>query len=179
MSGLVEGTAAAGFESVRDLFEQQMRTLAEENAQLCVYHRGEKVVDLWASTTRDPAFGPDSLVNVFSSGKSLEAIAIASLVGRGLLRYDAKVSDHWPEFKGSGKEEVTVADVMRHEAGLANFDTPIDVEDLLPESIKANRIGRIIEQQPTRFRSLAKGRREYHAVTRGWIANELFRREDP
>ena len=178
-AGLVNGTTAPGFESVQHLFAQQMRTLAEENAQLCVYHRGEKVVDLWASKSNDPSFGPDSLVNVFSSGKSLEAIAIASLAGKGLLRYDARVSDYWPDFRGNGKDDVRVADVMRHEAGLASFDTAIDLDDLLPERIKANRVGSIIEKQPQRFRSIASGRREYHAVTRGWIANELFRRVDP
>ena len=49
--------------------------MAEENAQLCVYYRGERVVDLWASVVGDKDFSPDSLVNVFSSGKSLETIA--------------------------------------------------------------------------------------------------------
>ena len=176
---MINGSTTPGFEPVRRLFEKQMRTFAEDNAQLCVYHRGERVVDLWASKSNDPTFGPDSLVNVFSSGKSLEAIAIASLVGRGLLTYDTRVSEHWTEFRGSGKENIRVADVMRHEAGLANFDTAVDANDLLPESIKANQLGSIIENQPQRFRSLEAGRREYHAITRGWIANELFRRVDP
>lgn len=179
MNGTINGTTAPGFESVGQLFEQQMRTLAEENAQLCVYHRGEKVVDLWASKNRDPDFNADSLVNVFSSGKSLEAIALASLVGKGLLSYDARVSDHWPEFKGGGKDHVTVADVMRHEAGLASFDSSVDLDNLLPHNIKANGLGSIIERQAQRFRSVETGKREYHAVTRGWIANELFRRVDP
>ncbi|MDP5070471.1 MAG: beta-lactamase family protein, partial [Congregibacter sp.] len=152
---------------------------AEENTQLCVYHRGKIVVDLWASNTSDPTFGPDSLINIFSSGKNFEAIAIASLVSRGLLRYDAKVSEHWPEFTGGGKENIRVADVMRHEAGLVNFDASVELDDLLPQSIKANRVGRIIERQLQRFRSVKTGKREYHAVTRGWIANELFRRVDP
>jgi CubicO group peptidase (beta-lactamase class C family) len=156
-----------------------MRTLAEENAQLCVYHRGEKVVDLWASTTNDPNFGPDSLVNVFSSGKSLEAIAMASLVDRGLLSYGTTVTEVWPEYQPGGKDQTLIADVMRHEAGLATFDTAIDVDDLLPANLKANRLGRIIENQQQRFRSLETGRREYHAMTRGWIANEIFRRADP
>ena len=156
-----------------------MRTLAEENAQLCVYHRGVKVVDLWYSKTRDPAFGPDTLVNVFSSGKSLEAIAIAALVDRNLLSYETKLSTVWPAFRGGDKEHIRVADVMRHEAGLATFDTAIDVDDLLPDNIKANRLGRIIENQQQRFRSLETGQREYHAMTRGWIANEVFRRVDP
>ena len=81
----INGTVAPGFESVEQLFDHQMHTMAEQNAQLCVYHRGEKVVDLWASVTGEDNYSEHSLVNVFSSGKSLEAIAIASLVSRGLV----------------------------------------------------------------------------------------------
>ena len=176
---MINGTTAPGFEAVKRSFERQMRTLAEENAQLCVYHRGEKVVDLWYSKHPDAGFGPDSLVNVFSSGKSLEAIAMASLVGRGLLSYETSISELWPAFGAGDKAQVRVADLMRHEAGLATFDTPVDVDDLLPDNIKANRVGRIIEGQKQHFRSIETGPREYHAMTRGWIANEVFRRVDP
>ena len=176
---MINGTTAPGFEPVQRLFEKQMRTLAEKNAQLCVYHRGAKVVDLWCSKTHDPNFGADSLINVFSSGKSLEAIAIASLVGRGLLTYETKICEVWPEYRGGGKEHTCVADLMRHEAGLATFDTAIAVDDLLPENIKANRLGSLIENQDQHFRSAAATRREYHAMTRGWIVNEVFRRVDP
>jgi len=175
----VEGTVAPGFESVRELYVHNMQTLEERNTQLCVYHRGEKVVDLWASAIGDERFSPDSLVNVFSSGKSLEAIAMASLVGKGLVDYGARVTDYWPEFGGNGKGDLTIADLMRHEAGLAVFNTPLEAEDLLTENIKQNRVGEIIERHPQRFPTGAAGRREYHALTRGWIVNEVFRRVDP
>ncbi len=174
----IEGTVAPGFESVRTLFQHNMETLAERNNQLCVYYKGEKVVDLWATAIDDTDFTPDSLVNIFSSGKSLESIAMASLVDKGLLDYKAKITEYWPEFGNNGKSELTVAELMRHEAGLAAFDTSIDPIDLLPENIKANKIGRIIEAQTQKFRK-AGSRREYHAVTRGWIVNEVFRRVDP
>ncbi len=49
--------------------------MAEENTQLCVYYRGEKVVDLWASAAADGSFSADSLVNVFSSGKCVALLA--------------------------------------------------------------------------------------------------------
>jgi CubicO group peptidase (beta-lactamase class C family) len=175
----VQGTVAPGFESVKRVYEHEMETMAEKNTQLCVYYRGEKVVDLWASATDDERFSPDSIVNVFSSGKSLEAIAIASLVGRGLLDYKAKIVDYWPEFGANGKSDLTVAELMRHEGGMAAFNTSLDPEDLLPENIKQNRVGRIIEGHPLRFRTDNRSRREYHAITRGWIVNELFRRVDP
>lgn len=175
----IHGTVAPGFESVEQLFEYQMRTLAERNAQLCVYYRGEKVVDLCASATGDGNFSANSLVNVFSSGKSLEAIAIAFLVTKGLLSYDARITQYWPEFGAKGKDGLTVADLMRHEAGLANFDTSIDMEDLLTENIKLNAVGRIIEEHAPTFGASGGGKRQYHALTRGWIVNELFRRVDP
>jgi hypothetical protein len=86
----IEGTVAPGFESVRELYEHNMQTFEERNTQLCIYYKGERVVDLWASAVGgrrsavgDEQFTPDSLVNVFSSGKSLESIALASLVGKG------------------------------------------------------------------------------------------------
>ena len=173
----VKGDVAPGFESVKTLFTRQMSTLAEEHAQLCVYHRGKKVVDLWASATDTGAFSGDSLVNVFSSGKNLEAIAISALVDQGLIEYDAKITRYWPEFGAQGKDGVTVADLMRHEAGLANFDTSLDAEDLFTENIKKNAVGQVIEQHGLSYG--LSGKREYHGLTRGWIVNELFRRVDP
>jgi CubicO group peptidase (beta-lactamase class C family) len=175
----IEGTVAPGFESVKHLYEHNMRTLAERDTQLCVYHREEKVVDLWASASGDTDFSPDSLVNVFSSGKSLEAIALAWLVGKGLLEYDARIADYWPEFAANGKGALTVAELMRHEAGLAVFNTSIPPDDLLTPNIKLNKVGRVIEGHAQMYRSGEGSKREYHAVTRGWIANELFRRVDP
>ncbi|MEP5568738.1 MAG: serine hydrolase domain-containing protein [Halioglobus sp.] len=175
----VNGTVAPGFESVEQLFENQMQALAERNAQLCAYHRGEKVVDLWGSKEGDSEFSSDSLINVFSSGKSLEAIAIAWLADKGLLSYEAEIIQYWPEFGAQGKDKLTVADLMRHEAGLANFDTSIDMEDLFAEQIKQNAVGKIIEGHSLAYTSSTGGKREYHALTRGWIANELFRRVDP
>ncbi len=175
----IDGRVAPGFEPVRHLFEHNMRTLAEENAQLCIYVGEEKVVDLWASAIGDSDFTADSLVNVFSSGKSLEAIAMASLVGKGLLNYSARITDYWPEFGAKGKEELTVAELMRHEAGLAAFDISFETEDLLRENIKLNRVGSVIEGHPQKFRTGEDKKREYHAVTRGWIVNEVFRRVDP
>ena len=175
----VQGTVAPGFESVKRVYEHEMETMAEKNTQLCVYYKGEKVVDLWASATDDARFSPDSIVNIFSSGKSLEAIAIASLVGRGLLDYKAKIVDYWPEFGANDKGELTVAELMRHEGGLAAFNTSLDPEDLLTENIKENRVGRVIESHTLRFRKGNRSKREYHAITRGWIVNEVFRRVDP
>ncbi|NKB99578.1 MAG: serine hydrolase [Pseudomonadales bacterium] len=156
-----------------------MSTLKERNTQLCVYVDELCVVDLWAKETADTDFDGDSLVNVFSSGKSLEAILLAVLCDRGLLNYDAKIAVYWPEFGACNKGDTSVADLMRHEAGLAAFDISLPIDALLPEQLRDNSIAPIIEQQNQRFRKGTDSRREYHAITRGWIANELFRRVEP
>ena len=176
---IIHGNVAPGFEPLKDLFRSEMRTKAEENAQLCIYYQGQLVVDLWASKSNNTDFTADSLVNVFSSGKSLETLAIASLVDRGLLNYNDQIADHWPEFAGNGKGGITVADLMRHEAGLVSFKYTFDPEDLLKENIKQNSVGSVIEGVRARIPKDYRKRRNYHALTRGWVVNELFRRVDP
>ena len=176
---VIDGTVAPGFESVKHLYEHNMRSLAERNTQLCVYVGEERVVDLWASAVDDATFSPDSLVNVFSSGKSLEAILLAMLVDRGLLDYDATIAHYWPEFGAKGKQHTTIANLMRHEAGLAAFDTTLEPNDLHTGQLRANAVGAVIERQTQKFRTGTDNQREYHAITRGWIANEVFRRVEP
>ena len=175
----IEGHVAAGFEPVKALFERNMNTLVERNAQLCIHVGEERVVDLWATAIDDTDFTADSLVNVFSSGKSLEAITMAMLFDRGVLDYNARIADYWPEYAALGKEDTRIADLMRHEAGLAAFDTTINPGDLHTQNLQANAIGAIIERQSAQFREGADNQREYHAITRGWIANEVFRRIEP
>ena len=103
-------------------------TWQDYNAQLCVYVEGELVVDLW--TNRDGFTGGrgrsvmmravtvltlpgDSLLNIFSSSKSITALAMASLVSGGQVRYEDKISLHWPEFGAAGKADITLAQLMR------------------------------------------------------------------
>ena len=74
---MISGTAQPGFESVKALFEDNLKHYFEDNAQLCVYVNDECVVDLWGSASGDAHFDGDSLINIFSSGKSLESIAMA------------------------------------------------------------------------------------------------------
>ena len=182
MSNYVNGTVAPGFESVRTLFESNLSQSRDRNAQLCVYLGEECVVDLWASVNSDENFSADSLVNVFSSGKSLESILLAMLADRGLLDFNARVIDYWPEFQGSDenpdKRAMTVADVMRHEAGLAQLDHIFAPADLQAPALHENAVGKVLENHPLSYPE-QDSPRQYHAITRGWIANEIFRRVEP
>lgn len=102
------------------------------------------------------------------------------MVDRGLLDYDEKVVKYWPEFGQMGKQNLTLKDVLRHEAGLTKLCKAVKLEDTSRESIKANKIGEIIAKTASRYpRGSIEPEREYHAFTRGWILNEVVRRVDP
>ncbi len=89
---------------------------------------------------------------------------MASLVDRGLLCYDEPVSASWPEFARRGKARVTVAEVLRHESGLANPAGHVEPEALLREGIRDNRVGRMLEGEALSFPEGT--RREYHPFSR-------------
>ena len=44
----------------------------------------------------------------------MAAIVIAQMVGKGLLDYNEKVHKYWPQFAQNGKDEITLADVLRY-----------------------------------------------------------------
>lgn len=174
---LISGEVKPAFEPVRELFQQSLSASKDKNAQLCIYVGEERVVDLWASSGSDD-FSADSLVNIFSSGKSLESILMAMLADQGLLDFTKPVSAYWPEFVGEGKDTLTVADVMRHEGGLAQLDVSLSAAQLETSALKQNSVGSVLEKHPLRFPK-ADSPRQYHAISRGWIVNEIFRRVEP
>ena len=176
----ISGKVQTGFEPVRELFTRSLTSKRDRNAQLCIYIGEDRVVDLWA-TDGEEHFSPDSLVNVFSSGKSIECILLAMLADQGLLNFAERVATYWPEFVGTqnNKDKLTVADVMRHEAGLASLNVTLSPEQLTASALKQNAVGQVLEQHPLRFPRVSGSPREYHAITRGWIANEIFRRVEP
>src|SRR5262245_1793702 len=115
------GTVATGFEPVRAAFERNFSESAEVGAAVCVLVDGRPVVDLWGGwfdATRSRPYGDDTLQLVFSTTKGVAATAVAMLVDREELEYDAPVALYWPEFAAAGKESITVGQVLSHTAGL-------------------------------------------------------------
>ena len=132
----VEGTVAPGYESVRSAFENNFRRGLERNSQLCVYKDGQLVVDLHGSSaahsTRED-YCPNTLQIVFSSTKAITSAVFALAADRGVLDYEDKVAKHWPEFAQNGKADMTIADVLRHDAGMASFSESIPKEAVLDQ----------------------------------------------
>ena len=99
------------------------------------------------------------------------------LADRQLLRYDQKISEIWPEFAQEGKGEITVAELMRHECGLPSFDAPVPLEQAGADAVRKAGLSELIARQKPSWPK--KTRRQYHGLTRGWIANEIVVRCDP
>jgi CubicO group peptidase (beta-lactamase class C family) len=110
-----EGHVRAGFEAVRDAFVENFSRRHELGGACCVYHRGEKVVDLWGGV-RNKATGEPweegTMVLVYSATKGLAAMTLAVAHSRGWLDYEERVSTYWPEFAQQGKESITVRQLL-------------------------------------------------------------------
>lgn len=172
----IAGVVKPGFEAVRETFIENFTHRNELGAACCVYYRGEKVVDLWGGI-RDKATGApweaDTMVLVFSTTKGLAAMAMALAQSRGLLDYDERVCTYWPEFAQHGKDQITVRQLLAHQAALFAFDEPIDKQTIAD----LDRLAVILVRQEPAWEPGT--RQAYHAISLGFYEGELLRRVDP
>jgi CubicO group peptidase (beta-lactamase class C family) len=98
-------------------------------------------------------------------------LAVAN--SRGWLDYDERVSTYWPEFAANGKGEITVRQLLAHQAGLFAFDEPVDRETVADR----DRLAEVLSRQTPAWEP---GERQgYHAISLGFYESELLRRVDP
>jgi CubicO group peptidase (beta-lactamase class C family) len=169
----MQGDVDARFAAVGDAFRRNFADHGERGAAVALVVDGTSAVDLWDGAA-DPDTGQpwtrDTLQVVYSATKGVVAACLAMLVDRNALDYDDAVADHWPEFAACGKESITVAQLLSHQAGLSALDEPITLADIADQSTLAARLAR---QCPLWSPASAHG---YHAVTFGFFAGELVRR---
>jgi len=172
----IHGVCPPRFNAVKDAFAANFTDapegLNEQGARFSVCEDGEVVLDLWAGwadSARTVPYSAETLTPVFSTGKAVMALMIATCVERGLLDYDASVSRYWPAFGQAGKAEVTVAQMMSHQAGLPGFDTPEDPAIWFDREAV---LARLCAQGPMWPVGSASG---YSPIAIGFLAGELFR----
>ena len=117
----IHGYCAPGFEAVCEEFERNFRERGELGAAISLTQAGETVVDLWGGIADEASGKPwekDTLAVVFSTTKGLAAICVHILADRGALSFDAPVAHYWPGFGQNGKDGITVAMALSHQAGV-------------------------------------------------------------
>src|SRR5215470_18915377 len=105
---ILHGNVHPAFLPVARALERQLRRGPRGGAAVCVYHRGEKVVDLWGGI-RDAAGAPweaDTMSVSFSTTKGVTSTALHILADRGRLDYGDPVAKYWPEFGREGKADI-------------------------------------------------------------------------
>lgn len=160
-------------DEVQGLFDRLVAENKELGLQATVYFRGEPVVDAVAGVTGPGGgtkVGRDTLFPVFSCGKGVAATLIHRLVDRGVMNYEQPVASVWPEFAANGKAGVTLKHVLNHTAGLhlispgLGYDRMCDWDAVCAE---------VAAMAPA---WTPGSRREYHAITQGWILGGMASR---
>lgn len=163
----VQGDVLAGFEGVREAFQQVVRAQPlPTGQQLAVHHGGKRVVDLWAG----PGVDGDTLTGVFSVSKGAAHVVVALLVQDGVLDLDRAVAAYWPEFGQAGKDRVTLRQLLAHQAGVVGVDEVFTIEELADDALMA---GRLAAQAPYWTPGEGFG---YHGLVIAALTGEVVRR---
>jgi CubicO group peptidase (beta-lactamase class C family) len=167
------GWCAPRFDGVRDALAENFRAHGEVGAAVAITVDGVPVVDLWAGWVDAAGTRPwqkDTLVNVFSVGKGIAALALLMLVDRGEIDVDAAVARYWPEFAAAGKREITVRTLLGHRAGLPA------IRSMLPPLAMydwARMTAALAAEEPWWTPGEKHG---YHVNTFGFLVGEIVRR---
>jgi CubicO group peptidase (beta-lactamase class C family) len=173
MTTVVHGHADARFDKVAEAFAEELNSGAEVGAAIAIDIDGESVLDVWGGhvdAARTVEWAEDTVVNVWSSTKTVTSLAALVVADRGLLDLDATVATYWPEFAANGKENVLVRHLLSHTSGVSGWQEPVTMEDLYDFERAASLLA---AQAPWWEPGTASG---YQALNFGHLIGELIRR---
>lgn len=165
----VQGQCDERFSAMREVLSASIDRGADLGASVAVTLDGAMVVDLWGGWTDEAMTTPwasDTLVNVWSTTKTMTSLAALVLVARGELDVDAPVATYWPEFAANGKESIAVRHLMSHTSGVSGWELPFSNDDLYDRE-KATAL--LATQAPWWTPGTASG---YHALNQGHLVGE-------
>ena len=171
----ISGTCADKLAAVKDAFAANFVDNGDVGASVAVVKDGELVVDLWGGhldRERTTPWQRDTIINVFSTTKTMSCLSLLVLAGRGLVDVDAPVAKYWPEFAANGKGNVLVRHLLSHTAGLPGWEKRIEATDLYDWQYVTN----LLAEQATWWEPGSKS--GYHGVTQGNLVGEVVRRVD-
>jgi CubicO group peptidase (beta-lactamase class C family) len=169
----IHGSVEPGFEGVRDTLASNLDSGEDVGASVSVIVDGQTVVDIWGGHVDEARTEPwqrDTIINVWSTTKTMAALCALVLADRGELDLHSPVARYWPEFKENGKEGIEVRHVLSHSAGLSGWQEPMEPSDLYDWD-KATSL--LAAQEPWWEPGTASG---YHAITQGYLVGEIVRR---
>lgn len=152
------------------IFEANFRERGELGAAVSVWQNGVPILDLhggFLDAHREKAWMDQTLVLVWSATKGLGSACVLHALQEQQIGLGRRVAELWPEYAQGGKSEITLAQLLSHQAGLAAFDHRVEVTNY------AAVIEALERQAPLWPPGTAHG---YHARTFGFLLDELVRR---
>ena len=157
-------------EQLEPLFQENFARFGELGAAVSVWREGQEVLDLHDGF-RDARHGhpwtADTIVLIWSATKGLGSACLLHILQQQNIGLERPVVEFWPEFGQAGKEAITLAQLLSHQAGLCALDQPVDILDY--EGV----ITALQGQAPLWPPGTAHG---YHARTFGFLVDQLVRR---
>jgi CubicO group peptidase (beta-lactamase class C family) len=152
------------------LFHENFETFGELGAAISVWQNGQPLLDLhggFRDAKREQPWTEETLVLIWSATKGLGSACLLHVLQEHKIDIERRVGEFWPEFAQAGKEKITLAQLLSHQAGLAALDRKVDVLDY------AAVIDALAKQEPNWPPGSVHG---YHARTFGFLLDELVRR---
>lgn len=169
------GTSDSRFQPLVDILDSQLDADYDLGSSLAVAVDGELVTDVWGGWTDEAKTRPweaDTVTNVWSTTKTMTALAALHLMDQGKLSPTDKVAAHWPEFAAEGKADIEVRHLMSHTSGVSAWAQPVTTDDVLDDD-KATAM--LAAQAPWWEPGTSSG---YHALNQGHLVGEVIRRID-
>jgi len=172
----ITGLLPPKFETVRTAISQNRAESDEMGFQFCVMREGEILIDIcggYSDKAETTPVAPDDLFSVYSSGKAMAALVIAHLAEEDRLGYDQNILSLWPDFGAHGKGDLSVAQILSHQAGLSGITNPDWTGEDWYDWDKT--CAQLAGQEPLFPPTTASG---YSPITFGFLAGEIARRAD-
>jgi len=169
----IEGTWTDEFSGVKEALATNLDNGEDIGSSAAVFIDGEPVVDIWGGYVDEARTRPwegDTIVNNFSTTKTMTALCALILADRGELDLHAPVKKYWPEFAAAGKERVEVRHFLGHTSGVAGWTEPVTLENIYDSEKSTTLLAR---QAPWWEPGTAGG---YHPITFGPLIGEVIRR---
>jgi CubicO group peptidase (beta-lactamase class C family) len=155
---------------LKPLFWENFEKFGELGAAVSIWQNGKPLIDLYGGyrdARREKPWTGDTLVLVWSATKGIGSTCVLHALQEHNIGLERPVAEFWPEFGQAGKDKITVAQLLSHQAGLCALDQRVDVlrYDAVIQALES--------QKPLWAPGTAHG---YHARTFGFLLDELVRR---
>ncbi|MEO7931771.1 MAG: serine hydrolase domain-containing protein [Chthoniobacterales bacterium] len=153
------------------LFEENFTELGELGASVSIWREGREILSLAAGfqdRQKTQPWTADTPVLIWSATKALAAGTLLAVLEEEDIELERHVADFWPQFAAAGKREITLAQLLSHQAGLPGLlDSAISVFD--HEAVCNALANQTPLWKPGEFHG-------YHTRTFGFLLDELVRR---